>query len=356
VFYVVEHLGEDDGVLVVDETGDVKKGTATVGVQRQYTGTAGRIENSQVAVYLVYAGKGGHTFIDRELYLPESWAGDPARCASAGVPADVEFATKPALAQAMIDAALDTGIPCAWAAGDEVYGNAPQLRADLVERGIGYVLAVAKNHMITTQTGTARADELAARLPKRAWRRLSAGDGAKGPRLYDWAWIATTDPAVVGDASARGHHWLLIRRNIRTGELAFYRAYAPSWVKLATLVRVVGRRWTVEEAFQGGKELTGLDEHQVRTWTSWRRWTLLAMLAHAFLTVMVATQPAPTHDEHALIALTRNEIRRLFGALTRTFGHLVDNVQHRLHWSRWRRRHRARARVCHYRHREAQLT
>lgn len=352
--YVVEHLGEQDGVLVIDETGDVKKGSATVGVQRQYTGTAGRIENSQVAVYLVYAGARGHTFIDRELYLPRSWADDQGRRVTAGVPDEVEFATKPALAQAMIDAALDAGTPCSWVAGDEVYGNAPQLRADLVERGIGYVLAVAKDHRISTGAGTHRADELAARLPKRAWRRISAGPGAKGQRLYDWARIATTDPAVTGDASTRGHHWLLIRRNIRTGELAFYRAHAPTRVKLAALVRVAGRRWTVEEAFQGGKELTGLDEHQVRTWTSWRRWTLLAIIAHAFLTVMVATEPEPA-PEDGLIALTRNEIRRLFSALTRTFHHLLDDVQHWTHWSEWRRRHQARARDCHYRHQEAQL-
>ena len=351
--YVVEHLGAEDGVLVVDETGDVKKGTATVGVQRQYSGTAGRIENCQVAVYLVYASERGHAFIDRELYLPRSWTEDPARCAGARVPADTEFATKPALAQAMIGSALDAGTPCSWVAGDEVYGNAPQLRADLVERGIGYVLAVARDHRITTGTGTHRAEELAARLPQRAWRRISAGPGAKGQRLYDWARIQTTDPAVAPDAATRGRHWLLIRRSIRTGELAFYRAHAPLRTKLTTLVRVAGRRWAVEEAFQSGKELTGLDEHQVRTWTSWRRWTLLAMLAHAFLTVLAATQPEAEQD--GLIALTRNEIRRLFSALTLATGHPINDVAHRLHWSRWRRRHQARARACHYRRQQAQL-
>lgn len=350
--YAVEHLGDKDGVLVVDETGDVKKGTATVGVQRQYSGTAGRTENCQVAVYLVYAGKRGHTFINRELYLPRSWTDDPGRCAAAGVPDDIEFATKPALAQQMIDSALDAGVPCSWVAGDEVYGNAPKLRADLVERGIGYVLAVAKDHRITTGTGTHKAEQLAAQLPKRAWRRHSAGAGAKGQRLYDWARIQTTDPAVTGDAAARGQHWLLLRRSIRTGELAFYRAYAPTHVKLATLVRVAGRRWVVEEAFQSGKELTGLDEHQVRTWTSWRRWTLLSMLAHAFLTVMAITQPDSAHDD-GLMALTRNEIRRLFSALTQAPHRPPIDVMHRLHWSRWRRRHQARARTCHYHRQEA---
>lgn len=351
--YVTEHLGEDDGVLVVDETGDVKKGTATVGVQRQYTGTAGRIENSQVAVYLVYAGSRGHAFIDRELYLPRSWTDDAGRCAAAGVPEGTGFATKPALAQSMIGAALDAGVRCSWVAGDEVYGNAPKLRADLVARRVGYVLAVAKDHRITTSTGTHRADELAARLPRRAWHRLSAGKGAKGHRLYDWARISTTDPAVATDTEARGWHWLLVRRNIRTGELAFYRAYAPVRVKLVTLVGVAGRRWAVEEAFQSGKELAGLDEHQVRTWPSWRRWTLLAMLAHAFLTVMAATGPDPGPDEEGLIKLTRNEIRRLFSALAEALP--ACDVPHRLHWSRWRRRHQARARACHYNRQAAQL-
>lgn len=353
--YVVEHLGADDGVLVVDETGDVKKGTSTVGVQRQYSGTAGRTENCQVAVYLVYASARGHAFLDRELYLPRSWTDDPDRCAAAGVPADIEFATKPALAQRMIGAALDAGTPCSWVAGDEVYGNAPHLRADLIERGVGYVLAVAKDHRISTGTGTHQAQDLAARLPKRAWRRLSAGPGAKGQRLYDWARIPTTDPAVAGEAGAPGWHWLLIRRSIRTGELAFYRAHAPRRTTLGALVRVAGRRWAVEEAFQSGKELAGLDEHQVRTWTSWRRWTLLAMLAHAFLTVMAATQPGSTPDGEGLIPLTRHEIRRLFSILITAIGRPVADAAHRLHWSRWRRRHQARARACHYRRKDAEL-
>lgn len=352
--YVVEHLGQDDGVLVVDETGDVKKGTATVGVQRQYSGTAGRTENCQVAVYLVYASQRGHAFLDRELYLPRSWTEDPARCAAAGVPENIEFATKPALAQRMIDAALDAGAPCSWIAGDEVYGNAPKLRADLVERGVGYVLAVARDHRIATGTGTHTAEDLAAQLSKRSWHRLSAGPGAKGQRLYDWARVQTTDPAVSGEAATRGRHWLLIRRSIRTGDLAFYRAHAPRRRKLAALVQVAGRRWTVEEAFQSGKELTALDEHQVRTWTSWRRWTLLAMLAHAFLSVMAATPPDATAED-GMIPLTRNEIRRLFSGLISAASRSLNDIAHQLHWSRWRRRHQARARACHYRRQEAQL-
>ena len=183
--YVLEHFADPGAVLVVDETGDLKKGTATVGVQRQYTGTAGRTENAQVAVYLAYAAPAGTAFIDRALYLPRSWTGDPARCHAAGVPSGTAFATKPALAREMIGRALDAGAPAAWAAGDEVYGQDPRLRAELARRGLGYVLAVAKTCPVTTGIGPRPAIELAARLPARAWQRLSAGPGAKGPRWYD---------------------------------------------------------------------------------------------------------------------------------------------------------------------------
>ena len=180
--YVAGHLGGPDAMLVVDETGDVKKGTATAGVQRQYTGTAGRIENAQVAVYLTYASPAGHAPVDRELYLPESWISDPGRCAAAGIPEGTVFATKPALAQRMINRALDAGTPAGWVAGDEVYGADPGLRAGLEDRQVSYVLAVAKSHQAGTAAGALRADALAARLPPRAWQRLSAGPG-QGPPL-----------------------------------------------------------------------------------------------------------------------------------------------------------------------------
>ena len=356
--YVIEHLGEAGGVLVVDETGDLKKGTKTVGVQRQYTGTAGRIENSQVAVYLAYAASKGYAFIDRALYLPKSWTADPARLQEAGVPAEVEFATKPALARQMIARALAAQVPARWVTGDEVYGADPQLRSDLVKAGMGYVLAIAKHHPITTGIGVRKAVELAVRLPRQAWQRRSAGPGAKGQRLYDWALIQTDDQAA--DPEATGLHWLLIRRNRSTGELAFYRAYAPAEVPLAALVKVAGTRWRIEESFQSGKELAGLDEHQVRRWRSWHRWTVLAMLAHAFLSVMTATQPTiPTSDNGAhdadhdeLIPFTRNEIRRLFTAATTP----ITTVTHTLKWSRWRRRHQARARASHYRRQAATIS
>ena len=336
--YVIGHLGDPGAVLVVDETGDVKKGTATAGVQRQYTGTAGRTENAQVAVYLAYVAPAGHALIDRELYLPRSWTGDPGRCRAAGVPEGTGFATKPALARRMLARTLDAGVPARWAAGDEVYGADPGLRADLEKRETGYVLAVACTHQFTTGLRTGRAGELARRLPRLAWQRYSAGPGAKGHRYYDWAWIST-------DPGLSGHHWLLIRRNRTTKELAYYRCYAPRHVPLATLVKVAGLRWPVEENFQASKGLAGLDEHQVRTWTSWHRWVTLAMLALAFLSIAAATEHTSRPPPPGLIPLTRNEIARLFTALTAQPDH---TPRHLLHWSAWRRRHQHRAKTSHY--------
>ncbi|MCU1682905.1 MAG: transposase, partial [Amycolatopsis sp.] len=289
--YVTSSLGDTDAVLVVDETGDLKKGVCTVGVQRQYTGTAGRIENAQVAVYLTYAGARGHAMIDRELYLPRSWTDDDQRCADAGVPADIEFLTKPALATGMICRALDAGVPTRWVAGDEVYGADPALRGELEIRRVGYVLAIGCDRRVPTAFGLIRADTLTARLPKRAWQRLSAGAGAKGQRYYDWALVALLPPVEsAGDGGDTQCWWLLVRRHRGTGELAFYRCYSPEPVPLRELVRVAGRRWTVEESFQAGKGLAGLDEHQVRRWTSWQRWTVFAMLAHALLAVIAANE------------------------------------------------------------------
>jgi SRSO17 transposase len=341
--YVTEHLGDADAVLVVDETGDLKKGTRTAGVQRQYTGTAGRIENAQVGVYLTYASSAGHALIDRELYLPRSWTGDPGRCQEAGIPEGTAFATKPALARRMIARALDAGVPASWVAGDEVYGADPGLRADLEARGTGYVLAVACSHRVRTAAGPLRADALARSLPRRAWQRLSAGQGSKGPRLYDWAWI-TIDPG----AAPAGQRSLLIRRSISTGELAYYRCYAAAPVPLAALVRIAGLRWTVEESFQAGKGLAGLDQHQVRRWASWHRWTIMAMLASAFLAVLAAADRRhPPPD--GMIPLTTSEIHHLLSVLTPA---PARSPRHRLHWSAWRRAHQHRARISHYQKRQ----
>jgi SRSO17 transposase len=346
--YLVEHLGDPEAVLVVDETGDLKKGTATVGVQRQYTGTAGRIENAQVAVYLVYAGRAGHAVIDRELYLPQGWIDDPDRRRAAGVPDQVGFATKPELAKAMVCRALDAGVPAAWVTGDEVYGADPRLRAELEARGVGYVLAVACDHPVRYGGASHRADALLNHIPARAWQQVSCGKGAKGHRYYDWAFIRLDHSHSNGDPAPdeqAGQHWLMIRRNQRTGELAFYRCSTPGPLPLATLVRVAGIRWTVEERFRTGKQLVGLDQHQVRRWRSWYRWVTLAMLAHAFLVVAATLERIRRPPPPGLIPLTCNEIQHLFATL---LARPAGDLGHRLRWSLWRRRHQARARTYHY--------
>jgi SRSO17 transposase len=347
---VVEHLGDPGAVLVIDETGDLKKGTTTVGVKRQYTGTAGRVENAQVAVYLVYATDAGHAMIDRELSLPRSWTDDPERLQAAGLPTQVGFATKPKLATAMICRALEAGVPAGWVTGDEVYGANPGLRAELEARQIGYVLAVACDHPVGFGGTTQRADALLRQVPARAWQQISCGKGAKGHRYYDWAFLRLDhhDPAPDGQA---GKHWLMLRRNQRTGELAFYHCFTPRPVPLAVLVKVAGRRWTIEEAFHAGKGLCGLDQHQVRRWRSWYRWTTLAMVALAFLAVLAAAERARHPIPHGLIGLTCSELQHLFAAL---LVQPAGDGGHRLRWSVWRRRHQHRARACHYRRQATQ--
>jgi SRSO17 transposase len=253
----------------------------------------------------------------------------------------------------MITRVLDAGVSARWVAGDEVYGADPKLRKTLEDRGVGYVLAVARSHPVRTGVGKIRADEVTASLPRKAWQRLSAGNGSKGPRFYDWAWISIeAEPGAV-PSDAQGQRWLLVRRNNATGELAYYRCWSPTPVPLRELVRVAGRRWTIEESFQASKTLTGLDQHQVRRWDSWHRWTILAMLAYAFLAVLTATERAETSTPPGLIALTCNEIHRLFNTL---IVEPIRDLRHRLHWSTWRRRHQHRARTSHYQRRQATAT
>jgi SRSO17 transposase len=348
--YVADQLGDPQGVLIIDDTGDLKKGNRSVGVQRQYTGTAGRIENAQVGVFLGYAAPGGYTLIDREIYLPRSWTEHPNRCAAAGVPDGVRFATKITLARRMLARALAAGVPATWATADEFYGGDRHLRHDLQTRRVGYVLAVAKSHRVTTcaPLGPQRVDQIVAELPAQSWNRLSAGDGSKGWREYDWAWIKLV--ARETEAAAGGHHALLVRRHRTDGELAFYRCWSPTPVPLRTLVRVAGIRWSIETCFQTGKGL-GLDEHQVRRWDSWYRHTTLVMLAHAILTVIAARERAqhpPGGNRQRLVPLSINEIRRLLAKLVINALHSLD---HWLGWSDWRRRHQARAKTSHYRRR-----
>ncbi|AUY54777.1 IS701 family transposase [Streptomyces sp. CB01881] len=349
--YVLEHLGADNGVLIVDETGFLKKGTASAGVQRQYTGTAGRIENTQVGVFLAYASSRGRALIDRRLYLPDaSWCQDTERRTRAGVPDQAQFATKPTLAGQMIVAALDAGIGASWVTGDEAYGQDPHLRALLESHQVGYVLAVACSARVRINQGrpAARADTAADCLPASAWHRQSAGAGAKGPRYYDWAWI---------EIGTDGHRHLLIRRNPSSGELAFYLCWSPRRVPLSELVRVAGTRWCIEECFQAAKGQVGLDHYQVRHWTAWHRHITLAMLALAFLAVLAAdATPARTADPNRParstdpIDLTIPENRHLLGALLITANTSPHGL---LRWSNWRRRHQASARRSHYRRRLA---
>jgi SRSO17 transposase len=345
---VIDRLGDPDGVLVVDETGDLKKGVHSVGVQRQYTGTAGRIENAQVSVFLAYASRHGHTLIDRRIYLPESWASDLQRREQAAIPTTIEFATRSQLADDMITAALDAGTPARWVTADEAYGNNTALRARLRALRLGYVLAISRDHLTPIDGGKTRqrVDHLAAGLPAWAWTRHSAGAGSKGPRLYDWAWL--TDVGTDNDptASSDGWHSLLIRRNYTTGELAFYRCWTPQPASLARLVHVAGTRWIVEVGFQTAKGQVGLDQHQVRQWHSWHRFITLALAALAILTICAAdTRAAQDHAQPDTIWLSINEVRRLINILIL---HPADSTTHRLHWSNWRLRHQARAKRAHY--------
>lgn len=284
--YVVEHLGDCGGILIVDETGFLKKGTRSAGVARQYTGTAGRIENAQVGVFLTYATPHGRTFLDRELYLPKAWTEDRDRCGRAGIPDDREFHTKPELAIEMIDRALEGGVPAAWVTGDAVYGQHYRLRKSLEDRQMSYALAVPSNQRVIAKTAASiigseyRADALIEALPGTAWRTRSAGAGSKGDRRYAWA-----RARINGERDPDAEYWLLARRSLADpAELAYYLCHAPKRVSLAELVRVAGARWAIEETFQTAKGQTGLDHYQVRQYTGWYRHITLSLLAHAFLT------------------------------------------------------------------------
>ena len=282
--YVKEELGSRDAVLVLDETGFLKKGMHSAGVQRQYSGTAGRIENSQVGVFLCYASQRGYVLLDRELYLPQQWVEDSPRCRAAGISKEVSFATKPMLGKRMLERAFLRGMPCGWVAADEVYGHDGKLRRWLEEHRQPYVLAVAADQRLwRPDLRQHRVDEIAGQLPKRWWKRLSAGHGAKGERLYDWALLPWAE-------HEGWEHALLVRRSLEAEpEFAFYFTYAPVRKStLKTLVSVAGRRWAVESAFQMAKSECGLDHYEVRHWRGWYRHITLSMLALAVLTVLRA--------------------------------------------------------------------
>ena len=284
--YVVEHLGDGDGVLVVDETGFIKKGEKSVGVQRQYSGTAGRIENSQIGVFLAYASAKGRTLLDRELYIPQVWADDRERRREAGVPDSVVFRTKGQLAQLMLGRALESGVPFSWFTGDEVYGSDRKLRLWLERQDVPHVLAIKRNEKLwaLTERGPlqVRADRLASQVDEGNWIRCSAGDGAKGPRVYDWAAVEIRPLGEPGKG-----YWLLARRSLaKPDELAYYVCFGPAGTALEELVRVAGTRWGIEVCFEEAKGEVGLDQYEVRKWDGWYRHITLAMLAHAYLMVI----------------------------------------------------------------------
>lgn len=287
--YAVEHLGEADAVLVVDETGFLKKGSKSAGVARQYSGTAGRIENCQVGVFLAYASSHGRAFLDRELYVPQVWAQDAERRRGAGIPDAVTFGTKPQLARRMVERAFAAEVPSGWVTGDEVYGNDGAFRRWLEGQERAYVLAVARSHMVWSAGFVQRRVEaLVGDLPAEAWHRIVIGAGSKGPRVYDWACGRLPYVTEAGWAQ-----WLLVRRSVADpDELAFYRAFAPTETTVAELARVAGTRWSIEEGFERAKGEAGLDQYEVRRWDGWYRHITLCLLAHAFLEVTRATANA----------------------------------------------------------------
>ena len=288
--YVAQALGDPAGVLVIDETGFLKKGWHSVGVARQYSGTAGRVENCQVGVFAAYASRWGRALIDRQLYLPKEWAEDAARRDGASVPPEVAFATKPALAREMIARALDAGLPCAWVLADAIYGSDFQLRRLLEDRGQPYVLAVRSNQAvrfldgwIPVQTDPAA---MAAAMTEADWHTLSAGEGAKGPRLYHWA-----RAPLRWDTGEGFERWLLVRKSRHDPEaLAFHFAYAPQGTSLAELAGAAGLRWTIEQAFQRAKDDLGLDHCEARSWHGWHRHITLVMAAAAYLAKLGAAR------------------------------------------------------------------
>ena len=287
--YVVEHLRDDDAVLVIDETGFLKQGKASCGVARQYTGSAGKITNCQIGVFATYVSRHGHAFIDRALYLPKSWTDAPLRLKETYVPNDIGFATKPRLAAWMIARAAATGVPFSWVAADSVYGVG-EIERDLRRLGKGYVLGVDSAHVFRSWgkkrliAGTAA--EIVKTLDPSDWGRLSAGDGTKGPRLHDWCYLELADLAAAEFNDADHGLWtrgLLIRRNITDGEFAYFTTWCPAGTSIETLVHVEGHRWSIEDSFETAKNAFGLDHNETRSWHGWHRHVSLVMMAFAMM-------------------------------------------------------------------------
>jgi SRSO17 transposase len=299
--YVREHLGGPGAVLVVDETGFLKKGDRSAGVQRQYSGTAGRVENCQAGVFLALAGRRGRALLDRALYLPQEWADDRPRRRAAGVPEDVAFATKPELGRRMLGRAFAAGVRAAWVTADAVYGNDSKFRRFLEDRGQPYVLAVQAGQRVWVGLRQARVDELAAGLPAGEWRRASAGDGAKGPRLYDWAAV----PLGLGRSGPWQLRLLVRRHREKHEERAYYLCRSPAGTPWRQLVRVAGVRWSVEECFELAKGDCGLADYEVRSWAGWHRHVTLSMFALAVVAAVRARASRPAHQKKGAWASSR---------------------------------------------------
>jgi SRSO17 transposase len=351
--YVKEYLADPRAVLIVDETGFPKQGRKSVGVQRQYCGRTGRVENCQVGVFAGYASAKGATFMDRELYLPQSWVQDDKRRREAGVPDTIGTASKSELARQMIKRVLATGIPFAWVAADALYGDDITLRTWLEDQRLPYVLAVHSDEpvVLLTEQGmrSIAVRDCIPLLAEQDWQAVSMGEGTKGPRVSDWACL----PIFHGEIQD-SQHWLLIRRSAtdRT-ELTFYLVYGPQGTTLQEMVWVAGARWKIEEILETAKGEVGLDHYQVRLWTSWYRHITLTMFAHAYLTVMRAqsgeasfTHPGEAAEE--LLPLTVPEVRHVLWQIVWPHAPPLWFV---LAWSSWRRRHQARAKRVHTKHR-----
>jgi SRSO17 transposase len=277
---VLAGLGQEDAVLAIDESGFIKKGDKSAGVARQYCGASGKLDNCQVGVFLSWQTAQGHALIDRALYLPRDWTDDPARCAKAGIPEEVAFATKPELARRMVERALEAGAQPAWVVADAVYGADSKLRFFLEERQQPYVMAVTSQQSVWVELTQSRVKTLAAQLPAAAWRPVTVGAGAKGPRRFEWAAMPINHPY----DPRRWQRWVLVRRSCHGPEdLAFYLAFGPAGTSLEALARVAGRRWAIEEAFAQGKGEVGLDQYEVRSWGGWHRHMTLALVALALL-------------------------------------------------------------------------
>jgi SRSO17 transposase len=357
--YVLESLGVPAGVLVVDETGFLKKGSHSAGVARQYSGTAGRVEHCQIGVFLAYASAWGQAFLDRALYLPEAWTQDRARCAQAHIPSDCRFATTPELARRLLERAFQAGVPAAWVTGDCVYGDNRRLRQWLEEQERAYVLAVSGKESVDMDGTYCQVKAVLATLSADGWTRASAGAGAKGPRWYDWRWLPVAAPP-----QPEWRRWLVVRRSVEDPTaLTAFLVFAPQRTTLVEAVHTAGTRWAIESSFEAAKQEVGLDQYEVRSWTGWYRHITLAMWAYALLSVVRARhlQDAPPStplagastaapsagiDSRAepWVPLSVPEIRRLFGRLVLVTRHTIGQI---LDWSAWRRWHQGVAQYYH---------